>query len=174
MIRFGMTFVLLAAVATTVPAQVKVLGPPAEPEVLWLKPPMVLEAPMPVAEVTTDRSGWRGVATTLDLTGYAVGGVRLDRLDLEYVGRKDGCELVVVTHAIVEAGHDKEIRLHFEAIRGDESVWSFETGEWNIDGGESAVRRWVVRRGVAVDRCRELAEGDGLALRVTYRVANDV
>lgn len=174
MIRLGMSLVLVAVALSPLSAQVKVLGPPAEPEIVWLKPPMVLEAAMPAAEVTTERSGWRGVATTLDFTGYAVGGVRLDRLDLEYVGRKDGCEVVVVTHALVEAGHDKEIRLFFEALRGEESVWTFETGEWNIDGGESAVRRWTVGRAVGADRCRELAEGDGLVLQVTYRVANDI
>jgi hypothetical protein len=163
--------VLVSAVAS---AQVRVVGPPPEPKVEWLRSPMVLEAPMPVAEVSEARGGWSAIATTHDFTGFAVNGVRLDVLSFEIDARRDGCEIDVVTQVIVEPGHDKDVVLSFEVLRGEETVWTYSTREWGVDSGSTAQRTWTASPRVASARCRELAEGDGLLLHVTYRVANDV
>lgn len=163
---------ILAAVAAS--AQVRVVGPPPEPKVEWLRSPMVLEAPMPVAEVSEARGGWSAIATTHDFTGYAVNGVRLDILSFEIDARRDGCDLDIVTQVIVEPGHDKDVVLSFEVFRGEETVWSYSTREWGVDSGSTAQRTWSVSPRVPAARCRELAEAEDLLLHVTYRVANDV
>lgn len=170
----GSVGLLMVAATSFALAQVRVLGPPPEPKVEWLKSPMVLEVALPVAEVADARGGWTSVATTRELTGYAVNGVRLDSLSFEIDARRDGCQLAIVTQAIVEPGNDKEVVLTFDVLRGDETVWSHSTKEWSLDGDSSESRRWTVSPRVGAERCRQLAEADGLMLQVTYRVANDV
>lgn len=162
---------LVLMTAATAGAQVRVLGPPPEPKVEWLKSPMVLETALPPAEVIEGR-GWKASASTRELTAYAVNGVRLDEVAIDLGERREGCDVAVSARAIVEAGHDKEIQLTVEVLRGEESLWSFSIEDWGLDGSETATRRWMAPKPVGADRCRDLSVG--ATLRVTYWIANDL